>query len=95
MICTDQHGELSFSLTGNEVLVRTTEFEGEYDSYGYFEAWSCPPFYAYQVVLLDEFASCGVEVLFVNSSKADTPEEALLLQFQGMPKEQTLQRQRK
>src|SRR5678816_2614273 len=33
---------------------------------------------------MDEFASCGVEVLFVNSPKADTPEEALLLQFQGM-----------
>jgi site-specific DNA recombinase len=40
--------------------------------------------YAYQVVLIDEFGSCGVEVLFVNSPKADTPEEALLLQFQGM-----------
>ena len=40
--------------------------------------------YAYQVVLLDEFASCGTEVLFINSPKAETPEEALLLQFQGM-----------
>jgi site-specific DNA recombinase len=40
--------------------------------------------YAYQVVLMDEFSSCGTEVLFVNSPKADTPEEALLLQFQGM-----------
>jgi len=40
--------------------------------------------YAYQVVLMDEFASCGTEVLFINSPKADTPEEALLLQFQGM-----------
>lgn len=40
--------------------------------------------YAYQVVLIDEFASCNTEVLFVNSPKADTPEEALLLQFQGM-----------
>jgi site-specific DNA recombinase len=40
--------------------------------------------YAYQVVLLDEFASNGTEVLFVNSPKAETPEEALLLQFQGM-----------
>ena len=40
--------------------------------------------YAYQVVLMDEFASCGIEVLFINSPKADTPEEALLLQFQGM-----------
>jgi len=40
--------------------------------------------YAYQVVLIDEFASCNTEVLFINSPKADTPEEALLLQFQGM-----------
>lgn len=40
--------------------------------------------YAYQVVLMDEFTSYGVEVLFINSPKADTPEEALLLQFQGM-----------
>jgi len=40
--------------------------------------------YAYQVVLLDEFASHGTEVLFINSPKAETPEEALLLQFQGM-----------
>src|SRR5450631_3541 len=40
--------------------------------------------YAYQVVLMDEFISYGIEVLFINSPKADTPEEALLLQFQGM-----------
>ena len=40
--------------------------------------------YAYQVVLTDEFASCGTEVLFVNSPKANTPEEALLLQLHGM-----------
>ena len=40
--------------------------------------------YAYQVVLLDEFTSCGTEVLFINSPKSETPEEALLLQFQGM-----------
>lgn len=40
--------------------------------------------YAYQVVLMDEFSSCGTEVFFINSPKAETPEEALLLQFQGM-----------
>jgi site-specific DNA recombinase len=40
--------------------------------------------YEYQVVLMDEFASCGVEVIFMNSPRAETPEEALLLQFQGM-----------
>jgi len=40
--------------------------------------------YAYQVVLMDEFVSCGVEVVFMNAPKAETPEENLLLQFQGM-----------
>ena len=40
--------------------------------------------YAYQVLLIEELARCGVEVVFVRSPKADTPEEHLLLQFQGM-----------
>ncbi|MEA3290974.1 MAG: recombinase family protein [Pseudomonadota bacterium] len=40
--------------------------------------------YAYQVLLMEEFARHGVEVLFIRSAKAETPEEHLLLQFQGM-----------
>ena len=40
--------------------------------------------YAYQVLLIEEFARHGVEVDFVKSPKATTPEEELLLQFQGM-----------
>jgi site-specific DNA recombinase len=40
--------------------------------------------YAYQVLLLEEFGRRGVEVLFLKSPKATTPEEELLLQFQGM-----------
>ena len=40
--------------------------------------------YAYQVLLIEEFARHGVEVAFINSPKASTPEEELLLQFQGM-----------
>jgi site-specific DNA recombinase len=40
--------------------------------------------YAYQVLLIEELARCGVEVVFVRSPKAQTPEEHLLLQFQGM-----------
>jgi len=40
--------------------------------------------YAYQIVLIDELQANGTEVLFINSPKAETPEEALLLQFQGM-----------
>lgn len=40
--------------------------------------------YAYQVLLVEEFARHGVEVIFIRSPKAQTPEEHLLLQFQGM-----------
>jgi site-specific DNA recombinase len=40
--------------------------------------------YAYQVVLTEEFARQGVEVIFLKSPKATTPEEELTLQLQGM-----------
>jgi site-specific DNA recombinase len=40
--------------------------------------------YAYQVLLLEEFSRRGVDVVFVNSPPARTPEEQLLVQFQGM-----------
>lgn len=40
--------------------------------------------YAYQVLLLDEFQRCGVEVVFLNHPLGETPEENLLLQVQGM-----------
>jgi site-specific DNA recombinase len=40
--------------------------------------------YAYQVLLIEEFARHGVDVDFIKSPKATTPEEELLLQFQGM-----------
>jgi site-specific DNA recombinase len=40
--------------------------------------------YAYQVVLLEELARQGVEVEFLKSPQVTTPEEQLLVQFQGM-----------
>jgi site-specific DNA recombinase len=40
--------------------------------------------YAYQVLLIEEFSRHGVEIVFIKSAKASTPEEKLLLQFQGM-----------
>ncbi len=40
--------------------------------------------YAYQVLLVEEFARHGVEIIFIKSPQASTPEEQLLLQFQGM-----------
>jgi site-specific DNA recombinase len=40
--------------------------------------------YAYQVLLMEEFARRGVETVFIKSPPASTPEEQLLVQFQGM-----------
>jgi site-specific DNA recombinase len=40
--------------------------------------------YAYQVLLLEEFCRQGVETVFLKSVAAQTPEEQLVVQFQGM-----------
>jgi site-specific DNA recombinase len=40
--------------------------------------------YAHQILLIEEFARAGVEVLFIRSRRGTTPEDELLLQFQGM-----------
>ena len=40
--------------------------------------------YAYQVLLGEEFARCGVSFVFLKSPSGETPEDQLLVQFQGM-----------
>src|ERR1700730_12879694 len=40
--------------------------------------------YAYQILLIEEFARHGVETLFVKSPPGNSPEDQLLVQFQGM-----------
>jgi site-specific DNA recombinase len=40
--------------------------------------------YAYQVLLMEEFARQGVECVFIQSPQVTTPEEQLLVQLQGM-----------
>jgi site-specific DNA recombinase len=40
--------------------------------------------YAYQVLLAEEFARCGVELVFFKAPVGASPEDQLLLQFQGM-----------
>src|ERR1700752_4805946 len=40
--------------------------------------------YAYQILLIEEFARHGVETLFVKSPQGDSAEDQLLEQFQGM-----------
>ena len=40
--------------------------------------------YAYQVLLAEELARCGVELIFLRAPSGATAEDQLLLQFQGM-----------
>ena len=40
--------------------------------------------YAYQVLLIEELGRHGAQVVFIKAPTSDTPEDQLLLQFQGM-----------
>jgi site-specific DNA recombinase len=40
--------------------------------------------YAYQVLLAEELARCGVELIFLRAPTGTTAEDQLLVQFQGM-----------
>src|SRR3984893_18635149 len=40
--------------------------------------------YAYQLLRIEEFTRAGVETLFVRTPRGLTPEDELLVQFQGM-----------
>jgi len=40
--------------------------------------------YAYQALLIEEFAKAGSSVIFVKGPSSDSPEDALLVQFQDM-----------
>jgi len=40
--------------------------------------------YAYQVLLAEELSRCGVELVFLKAPSGATPEDQLLVQFQGM-----------
>ena len=40
--------------------------------------------YAYQALLIEELAKAGTKVVFVKGPRGDSPEDALLVQFQGM-----------
>ena len=40
--------------------------------------------FAYQALLLEEFARAGVRAEFVRGPRGDSPEDQLLIQFQGM-----------
>jgi site-specific DNA recombinase len=51
--------------------------------------------YAYQVLLIEEFGRSGAETIFLKSAGGDSPEERLLVQFQGMMAEYERARDRR
>ena len=64
--------------------VRDLAAQGQVDSLLVYSPDRLSRKYAYQVLLLEEFARAGVEVVFVRAPRVETPEEVLLVQFQGM-----------
>jgi site-specific DNA recombinase len=64
--------------------LRDLAYEGQIDALLIYSPDRLSRKYAYQVLLTEEFARNGVDVVFIKSPKATTPEEELLLQFQGM-----------
>ena len=64
--------------------VRDLAAQGQIDSLLVYSPDRLSRKYAYQVLLLEEFARAGVDVVFVRAPRVETPEEVLLVQFQGM-----------
>jgi site-specific DNA recombinase len=64
--------------------VRDVAAQGQVDALLVYSPDRLSRKYAYQVLLLEEFARVGVEVVFVRAPRVETPEEVLLVQFQGM-----------
>jgi site-specific DNA recombinase len=64
--------------------VRDLAAEGQLDAVWVYAPDRLSRRYAYQILLIEEFARAGVETLFIRSPRATTAEDQLLLQFQGM-----------
>ena len=64
--------------------VRDLAAEGQLDAVLVYAPDRLSRRYAYQILLIEEFARAGVETLFIRSPPATTAEDQLLLQFQGM-----------
>ena len=64
--------------------VRDLAAEGQFDAILVYAPDRLSRRYAYQILLIEEFARAGVETLFIRSPRATTTEDQLLLQFQGM-----------
>jgi site-specific DNA recombinase len=64
--------------------VRDLAAEGQIDAVLVYSPDRLSRKYAYQVLLIEEFARNNVQTIFIKSPQTATPEDQLLLQFQGM-----------
>lgn len=64
--------------------LRDLVYEGEVETILVYSPDRLSRKYAYQVLLIEEFTRHGTEIIFVKSPRGSSPEEELLLQFQGM-----------
>ena len=64
--------------------VRDLAAEGQIDAVLVYSPDRLSRKYAYQVLLIEEFARHNVQTVFIKAPQTATPEDQLLLQFQGM-----------
>ena len=64
--------------------VRDLAAEGQIEAVLVFSPDRLSRKYAYQILLTEELARHGVDTVFVRAPRSETPEDQLLLQFQGM-----------
>lgn len=83
-ICKDEGYSGSVLARPGLERLRDLSVEGQIETVLVYSADRLSRKYAYQVLLVEEFSRRGVDIVFVKSPKSDTPEEKLMLQFQGM-----------
>jgi site-specific DNA recombinase len=83
IFCDEGYSGANLERPGLEAL-RDLVYEGAISTVFAFAPDRLARKYALQVLLLEEFARSGTEVEFMRAVKGESPEEQLLLQFQGM-----------
>src|SRR5258708_6833728 len=64
--------------------LRDTAVRGDLDRLYVWRPARLTRHYSYQFLLLQELQQCGVEVVFLNLPTNPSPEERMLLEFQGI-----------
>ena len=83
IFCDEGYSGASLDRPGLEAI-RDLVYEGQLSYVLVYAPDRLARKYALQALLLEEFARGGAEVEFIRAVRGETPEEQLLLQFQGM-----------